>query len=46
MDHAMWLVGVGTAIGNEKVGTCCNMVVVQILHCKKKSYTQKKVHTV
>ena len=30
MDHAMWLVGVGTAISNEKVGKCCNMAVAQI----------------
>lgn len=46
MDHAMWLVGTGTAISNEKVGTCfCNMVAVQISHCEKKSYTQKEKGT-
>lgn len=42
MDHAMWLVGVGTAISNEKVGKCCNMAVAQILHCEKEVIHKKR----
>ena len=42
MDHAMWLVGVGTAISNEKVGKCCNMAVAHISHCEKEVIHKKR----